>query len=101
MGFHRENSQFVRDQVKGVLRGRSPTFRGDPAKCWEVAGKITARVLKPFHDRKDSSNLTGDWLIFAKYEGANYYLALAPHGERSDLLHQRILLCKYQFPFLT
>ncbi|WP_162232485.1 hypothetical protein [Methylogaea oryzae] len=45
--------------------------------------------------------LTGEWLIFAKHEGKNYYLSLGKHDSGDELLRARIdTICLHQFAFL-
>ncbi|MBD9357141.1 hypothetical protein [Methylomonas albis] len=45
--------------------------------------------------------LTGEWLIFAKHEGKNYYLSLGKHNSGDDLLRSQIdAICLQEFPFL-
>ena len=49
----------------------------------------------------DSEALTGEWLVFAKHEGTNYYLCLGKHTSGDDLLRSRIdAICLHEFPFL-
>ncbi|MBD2443317.1 hypothetical protein H6G25_08945 [Dolichospermum sp. FACHB-1091] len=51
--------------------------------------------------RADEQKLTGEWIIYAKYEGKNYYLTLALHDEDDNVIHKRIIdHCKPEFPFL-
>jgi hypothetical protein len=46
--------------------------------------------------------LTGEWLIFAKHDGKNYYLCLATHDSAThdDLRRQIDEICCPEFPFL-
>jgi len=51
----------------------------------------------------DDAALTGEWLVYAKNEGKNYYLCLGTH-ERSwhkNLREQIDKLCCLEFPFLS
>jgi hypothetical protein len=49
---------------------------------------------------KSRNALTGEWLIFAKHEGKNYYLSLGKHNS-DDLLRSQIdAICVQEFPFL-
>lgn len=52
--------------------------------------------------RQKSGGLTGEWIVFAKHEGKNYYLALATHDSSTHIhIRQQIdLLCMREFPFL-
>ena len=52
--------------------------------------------------RQKSGGLTGEWIVFAKHEGRNYYLALTTHDASMHLhISQQIdALCVREFPFL-
>ena len=47
--------------------------------------------------------MTGEWIIYAKHEGENYYLCLATHDEATHaLVRQQInAICCKEFPFLS
>ena len=65
-----------------------------------------ALVHKLVHDGfRDRANrgFTGDWIIYAKYEGSRYYLDLAAHEEGADgeRLYQKLRHGSFaEFPFL-
>lgn len=45
--------------------------------------------------------LTGEWIIFAKHEGKNYYLCLGRHKSGDNLLRSRVdAICLHEFSFL-
>lgn len=48
------------------------------------------------------SALTGEWIIFGKYNGQNYYLCIASHREGDETIRNKILnMCSTEFPFLS
>lgn len=51
----------------------------------------------------ENQALTGEWIVFAKHEGKNYYLCLGFHNRSSHLqLRQQIdAICTQEFPFLS
>lgn len=50
---------------------------------------------------KQHSALTGEWIVFAKHEGNNYYLSIAEHnGDHLSLRTQIDAICVKEFPFL-
>jgi hypothetical protein len=65
-----------------------------------LPGHLTIGALK---SRSDRQGLTGEWIIFAKHKGKNYYIDIAMHKEAED---QEKLLSKLknssqaEFPFL-
>lgn len=51
---------------------------------------------------READRLTGEWIVFAKYEGKNYYLTLATH-DKTTHEHERQQIeniCCREFPFL-
>lgn len=79
---------------------------GDDCNNWP--GHIAHRlVIQGFKERVESIKfgLTGDWIIYAKYSGQNYYLSLATHKEGTKENVNTLLLklkngCYADFPFL-
>lgn len=62
-------------------------------------------VMDGVEERSEANQLTGDWIIFAKHGGNNYYLDLATHekGEvekAPDLLDKLRNGSSMDFPFL-
>ncbi len=51
---------------------------------------------------REAERLTGEWIVFGKHEGLNYYLTLATH-DKTTHDHERQLIeniCYHEFPFL-
>jgi hypothetical protein len=46
------------------------------------------------------SRLTGEWIVFAKDSGRNFYLTLALHNETARAIACRIYGCALDFPFV-
>lgn len=63
-----------------------------------------AKLRECLPGEKRGRGLTGDWIIYGKHEGQNYYLGLATHSEGGDeperLLERLRLACAAEFPFL-
>lgn len=60
-------------------------------------------IIGAQRDRAAARQTTGDWIIFAKHEGINYYLDIATHeeGRKPDLLMEKLRHSSaYEFPFL-
>jgi len=60
-------------------------------------------TVQAWEDRCERDAVTGNWLIFAKHDGRNYYLIATKHGKRSQdtELHQRIVSeCCDEWPWL-
>lgn len=60
-------------------------------------------VLGGLTDRSAVSKMTGDWIVFGRHEGQNFYLDLASHEEGNDpagLLGKLRDANAWEFPFL-
>ncbi|WP_447892978.1 hypothetical protein [Pseudomonas marginalis] len=76
---------------------------GDDPDAWP-SYLVKQLVIGGFEERA-ARGLTGDWLIYAKYENRNYYLDLATHeegvGEKANALFKKLRNgCQAEFPFL-
>jgi len=66
-----------RDSLTPMLEDVARKHGNDPRWPGIVAHRL---AIDGYADRAERG-LTGDWIIFAKHEGLNYYLALATHEE--------------------
>jgi hypothetical protein len=70
-----------------------------------VSRDIAVAVTGLYQERASMQELTGEWIIFARHEGQNYYLSLATHDELRDDhgagLVERIKGCVSEFPLLA
>ena len=59
-------------------------------------------TTEAYEQRSADRRMTGDWLIFAKYQGMNYYLLYVPHPpdkSRDAEIYRRLeRSCKAEFP---
>lgn len=64
--------------------------------------KITDDAVNGNYKRRsDSGRLTGEWIVYAKYNDENYYLCLATHKTGDDRIRQKIEgVCVPEYPFL-
>lgn len=86
--------------LQAMIRDVAKTHGNDPDR-WQamIAHRL---VIEGYNDRVQRG-LTGDWIIFAKHDGRNYYLDLATHEEGTD--PQRLYMKLHQgsaaeFPFV-
>lgn len=58
-------------------------------------------VVEPFQIKSSSNRMTGEWLVYHKHEGRNYYLTFAFHGETNPEIYKKIVRsCEFDsFPF--
>lgn len=72
-----------------------------PEELWKVAGEISHRiVLDGYQNRSNAGELTGEWLVYAKQDGVNYYLTLGTHTEGDEAVWTRCRACVGEFPDL-
>jgi hypothetical protein len=68
----------------------------------DIDRTVDDAVVGAWVRRLDASELTGEWIIFAKHKGLNYYLCLGDHnGDHSRLRAQIDQVCCAEFPFVT
>ena len=84
--------------IEGIAR-----VHGDEPEVWQKQ-LAHALIVEAIEDRT-RRGLTGDWIIYAKHEGRNYYLDLAGHHEgvrqnAPDLFQKLRKGCEAEFPFL-
>lgn len=73
-----------------------------PIATKEMISELSHRVVTgSLEDRAADNKLTGEWIIFSKHQGQNYYLCLATHESGDEVIAQNIkAACLPQFPFL-
>lgn len=69
----------------------------------DIPALVDSVVSGNWQRLSEEKTLTGEWIIFAKYEGKNYYLCLATHDKAShEYMRQNIdKVCCVEFPFLV
>ncbi len=110
---HFFSARFIGQNLLNELRGgRLETIarevfdpKRSPVVTNEMIREFSRRVVtEPIERRDAAGKLTGEWIIFAKHEGLNYYLCIATHTKDvlgDQAIHDRIkLVCLPQFPFL-
>ena len=69
-----------------------------PEDVPDIAWAITALYPK----RAERGELTGEWIVYAKHEGKNYYLSLGNHREGDEVVFARISqTCSDEFHFIA
>lgn len=64
----------------------------------EFAKKLISGSLD---ERQEQNRLTGEWIVFAKYKGHNYYLCLGTHNGEDQWIRNKIeFVSKTEFSFL-
>jgi len=90
--------------LDSVLSEVASKYGDDPTR-WPRA-LVHRLYVGGFEERAAAQRLTGDWIIFAKHDGQNYYLDLATHEEAQGQANSERLMQKLrvggraEFPFL-
>lgn len=68
----------------------------------DVLDEIVFDAVTGNLERRSMANeMTGEWIIYAHHEGANYYLCLANHRDGDERIRAQIdETCAAEFPFL-
>lgn len=71
-----------------------------PVVTREMISEWSRRVVRePIECRDREGRLTGEWIIFAKHGGSNYYLSLSTHDQGDQAIYDEIkTVCFSQFP---
>lgn len=76
----------------------------DPHMGELLTPEITGRLVESVIDgalKSRSGRLTGEWIVFAKHEGRNYYLDVASHAQDDGAIYSQIKrVCGQEFPEL-
>jgi hypothetical protein len=68
----------------------------------EMIQELSHRVVEEsIINRGAAGKLTGEWIIFAKENGANYYLCIAPHASGDENIAANLKVCVHEFPFVS
>ncbi|AUI89042.1 hypothetical protein [Xanthomonas oryzae] len=96
-GLHRFGIPFFKKKIADAEASREERYVTE-ADISKIAYDVG---VSNFERLKDDESLTGEWIIFAKHNGKNYYLSLGKHGSGDELLRSRIdAFCLAEFPFL-
>lgn len=68
----------------------------------DVAPMASDAVQGNWHRLREAERLTGEWIVFAKHEGQNYYLTLTTHDKRTHEHERQQIenICCREFAFL-
>lgn len=94
----RGNISAVIDRVLKKYDGMDNTIEN----CSSIAREIAAGNQQLFESRSDSNQLTGEWIVFAKVDGLNYYMCLEFHDSDDQAVYDKIIAaCKQDFEALV
>ena len=73
-----------------------------PVMTQEMINELVRRVTnEPLEMRDAAKKLTGEWIVFLKHGGKNYYLCVNTHNAGDQVIYDRIMThCVRDFPDL-
>jgi len=66
----------------------------------EIVNYLTHHLTAGAYQERSKKALTGEWIVFKKHEGKNYYLVLAEHGNDELISNYVRLAYEMDFNFL-
>lgn len=111
---HFTSARFLPTNLLNFLRSKDGGRHFN--KCWDEAAQVSGSqyidevftkhlshhmVVDPIEIKSASKEMTGEWVVFHKHEGANYYLTFAFHTETNDEIYKRVVTaCEFDdLPF--
>ena len=111
---HFSSPRFLPTNLLNFLRSKEGNRHFN--KAWDEAARVSGSqyidemftkhlshhmVVDPIEIKSTSNEMTGEWVVFHKHEGANYYLTYAFHTETNDAIHKRVVTaCEFDdLPF--
>ncbi|MBY5609927.1 hypothetical protein [Rhizobium leguminosarum] len=66
-----------------------------------IEAMATRAVAEPIERRFNAGKITGEWVVFAKNNGENYYLCMGTHEMGDQMIYDNIMTgCRHDFPDL-
>lgn len=103
---HYMQAKYISRNCLNEIRHRLPSLIreiGANSKSHEEFAALIAHEasIVAYEKRHSKGKLTGEWIVFAKHCGKNYYLTLARHDDPPETIKKRAVDdCALQFPFL-
>lgn len=99
---HNIRNQLSGEQLKAVIDEVFNPAKS-PVVTAQLINELSHRVVsETFEAREADGKLTGEWIVFAKHNGKNYYLTMATHNAGDEAIYEQIKsVCFPQFPFLA
>jgi len=99
---HNIQSQLAKNGLEKIIREIFDPEKNQIATK-EMIEELSHRVVnETLDERRDKQKMTGEWLVFAKYEGENYYLCMGTHQNEDQQIRNKIeIMCVREFPFLS
>lgn len=89
----------------GIRQAAEAAFhpsKGDRVTSEMIAEFVDKVVEKPFELRSDRASLTGEWIVYAKYNRENYYLCIASHNHGDEAIAAKLkTVCCREFEWLS
>ncbi len=92
---------FLEQKIKEAEQGGRQAISIDDTDAHEqIKLLVDDMVQGSWLRRTEAKALTGEWIVYAKYEHQNYYLSLGKHEEGDERIRLKVDACVRDFPFL-
>ena len=99
---HNIINQLGENGIKNAVKSALDPKKSDVITPEMISDLVERIVSKPYEERFKSGKLTGEWLIYAPYNGVNYYLCLAGHLQNDHEIYQNVKnVCCREFDWLN
>ena len=99
---HNIKNQLARGKLEKLILEVFAPKKSAAATMSMIDEMVYRVVVESLENRAKSSKLTGEWIVFAKHEGQNYYLCISNHESGyENISHNVKEVCIPQFPFLS
>jgi hypothetical protein len=86
-------SKAGRKHFESVWASAAAECEDDSVNDAFIAQLVYGITVGAYEARSGSKALTGEWIVFKKCSGGNYYFTLAGHSETNDDIYERAALC--------
>lgn len=111
---HFTSPQFIPQNMISFYQSKSGIKQFE--KIWKKAAEVSGTgffdetfikylthhsLIDPLKFKHRSQQMTGEWIVYYKHDGINYYLTFASHTESNEAIHERAMLAVTfdNFPF--
>jgi hypothetical protein len=81
-------------RLKTILQEESTALNAGEDRN-ETISRIRDRFMQPLADKLQTGKLTGEWIVYLRYQGKNYYLCFGDHTDQPSVYH-RIHACQHE-----
>lgn len=94
------DAESVKFNQQALELARPYEGQNTPETLWKFCGELASKFVEGSTERWRLGKLTGEWIVYQKHAGKNFYLTVASHLEEDPDILRRIQACQKDFPIL-